>query len=333
MGLSLAAATVPDKGNAGNDPGKVPVPAGLVPLSKPAPGTPRWDPQQRPPLPRGPTLTSERSAMSTRTSPTRTIQKVRRHVVFRISAGLLALIMLVGFGSWLLLLAPWLVLPNVDGHGWTRTAELHRLTDSSAGLLMFAVGVAALMLLIRPQGRPALLTWTASMTAVMVALAPVSAAIQGNDVLETLIISVLFVAVLILPMVLLNPDRRRIRPGTGTEAKAGPDDPFADVGSGFGSGFGSSPNSGPAPLAKAGLLVLGAAGLTLAAGVVLWRIFEGVFENPREDDVLGLATLGLSFALGALLCVRRRAGWATLAWILAAMAGYAVVAGVSIALA
>ena len=267
--------------------------------------------------------------MSTRTSPTRTIQKVRRHVVFRISAGLLALIMLVGFGSWLLLLAPWLVLPNVDGHGWTRTAELHRLADSSAGLLMFAVGVAALMLLIRPQGRPALLTWTASMTAVMVALAPVSAAIQGNDVLEALIISVLFVAALILPMVLLNPDRRRVRPGTGTEAKAGPDDPFADVGS----GFGSTPDSGPAPLAKAGLLVLGAAGLALAAGVVLWRIFEGVFENPREDDVLGLATLGLSFALGALLCVRRRAGWATLAWILAAMAGYAVVARVSIALA
>ena len=61
-------------------------------------------------------------------------------------------------------------------------------------------------------------------------------------------------------------------------------------------------------------------------------MFEGVFENSREDDFLGLATLGLSFALGALLCVRRRTGWLTLVWLLAAMAGYAVVAGVSIAL-
>ncbi len=239
--------------------------------------------------------------------------------------------MLAGFGSWLVLLAPWLVLPNVNGHGWTRTAELHRLADSSASLLMFAVGLAALLLLIRPQGRPALLTWTASMTAVMVALAPVSAAIQGNDDLEALIISVLFVAVLVLPLILLNPDQRRIRLGTSTGALARTQaiaDPSADVHS----GFGSSPGSGPAPLAKSGLLVLGAAGVALVAGVVLWRMFEGVFENSREDDFLGLATLGLSFALGALLCVRRRTGWLTLVWLLAAMAGYAVVAGVSIAL-
>ncbi|MDO5754004.1 hypothetical protein [Arthrobacter sp.] len=258
-------------------------------------------------------------------APTRNSGQVRRHVVFRIAAGLLSLIMLVGFSSWLLLLAPWLVLPNVDGHGWTRTAELHRLADSSSGLLMAAVGVAALLLLIRPQGRPALLTWTVAMTTVMVALAPVSAAIQGNNILETLAITVVFIAVLVLPLVLLNPDRRTGRRSIDSQTDT---DPFADDPS----GFGSSHDSGPTPLAKAGLLVLGAAGVALAAGVVLWRMFEDVFENPLEDDVLGLATLGISFALGALLCVRRRTGWLTLTWILAAMTGYAVVAGLSIAL-
>lgn len=258
-----------------------------------------------------PTGTSPAGISPAGTAPTRSstsgnTPRVRRHVAFRIAAGLLALIMLVGFGPWLVLLAPWLVLPNVNGHGWTRTAELHRLADSSASLLMFAVGLAALLLLIRPQGRPALLTWTASMTAVMVA--PVSAAIQGNDDLAALIISVSFVAVLVLPLILLNPDQRRIRLGTSTGALARTQaiaDPFAAVHS----GLSSSPGSGPAPLAKSGLLVLGAAGVALVARVVLWRIFEDIFEDSREDDFLGLATLGLSFALGALLCVRRRTGW------------------------
>ena len=84
---------------------------------------------------------------------------------------------------------------------------------------------------------------------------------------------------------------------------------------------------------KLGAAAGGAAGLALATGVVLWRTLEDIFESPREDDVAGLAALGLSFVLGALLCLRRRTGWVTLAWILPAMAGDAVVAGGSIALA
>ncbi|MDJ0313297.1 hypothetical protein [Arthrobacter sp. H35-D1] len=59
---------------------------------------------------------------------------------------------------------------------------------------------------------------------------------------------------------------------------------------------------------KLGAAAGGAAVLALATGVVLWRISECIFQSPREDDVAGLAALGLSFVLGALLCLRRRTG-------------------------
>ncbi|AIX99668.1 hypothetical protein ART_0070 [Arthrobacter sp. PAMC 25486] len=237
-----------------------------------------------------------------------------RVVMFRVTAAVIALLLLVGFGAWQSILTPWLALADSGGHGWERTPELHRLADSASALLMAGVGLAALFLAIRPAGHTALVSWTAATLGAIGAVGTVSAAIQGQDVLNALLFTVVWIAVLVVPFVLLHPERAAVLRG-------GP----------FGGSFATT-LGGPSPLARAGLLVLGAAGLAMAAAVVLWRVGGGIFENPQEDDVVGLALLGLSLTLGAFLCVRRRTGWRALAWLLCGMGAYCVAAGVTIAL-
>lgn len=240
-----------------------------------------------------------------------------RTTAFRVMAAVIALLLLVGFGVWQSILTPWLTVADSGGHGWERTPELHVLADSASALLMAGVGLAALFLAIRPAGHTVLASWTAAMLGAIGAAGTVSAAIQGQDVLSALLFSIAWMAVLVVPFVLLHPERRAVlRGGTAPEHSQGS----------------RATHGGPAPLAKAGLLVLGAAGLALATGVVLWRAGGGLFENRLEDDVVGLTLLGLSLALGGFLCVRRRMGWLALGWLLAGMGAYGVAAGITIAL-
>lgn len=64
---------------------------------------------------------------------------------------------------------------------------------------------------------------------------------------------------------------------------------------------------------------------------MLWRWSGGLFEDPAEDDIVGLALLGASLALGALLCVQGRSGRPALSWLLCGMGAYCVAAWISIA--
>lgn len=233
--------------------------------------------------------------------------RVRAHLGFRIVAALIAVLVILGFSSWQTMLAPWLTLPDTSDHGWARTPELHRWADTASGLLMTGVGIAAALLALRPRGRTALFAWAAAMLVAMGILGTISAAVQGLDVAGAAIFSLVWLVVLVVPFVLLHPERRDLRRGGQQEGGAG------------------------LPLLRWALLALGVGGLAMAVAVVLWRLGGGVFENHREDDVVGLAMLGAAFAVGALLCVRRRTGWVPLAWLLAGMAGYATMAGISIA--
>ena len=128
---------------------------------------------------------------------------------------------------------------------------LHRLADSASAVPMAAVGMAALFLAIRPAGRSALLAWTAAMLGAVGAAGTVSAAMQGLDVAGTLLFSMAWLAVLVAPLVLLHPERTAVLRG-GTC-------------SGTRSGTRSGTLGSPAPLARAGLLVPDAAGLSLTA--------------------------------------------------------------------
>ena len=167
-----------------------------------------------------------------------------RLTMFRIVAAATALLLLVAFGTWQSILTPWMDVADSGGHGWVRTPALHRLADSASALLMAAVGVAALFLAIRPTGRSALLAWTAAMLGAIGAAGTVSAAMQGLDVAGAFLFSVAWLAVLVAPLVLLlHPERTAVLRGGTRSGTLGP----------------------PAPLARAGLLVLGAAGLSLAA--------------------------------------------------------------------
>ena len=90
-----------------------------------------------------------------------------RAIAFRIAAGLVAVVFIVLFGTWQAILAPWVVLRDTVDHGWQRSNELHVAADAASGVLMLAVGAAALLLVIRPLRCSALVSWTVGTLAIM----------------------------------------------------------------------------------------------------------------------------------------------------------------------
>ncbi|WP_432560338.1 hypothetical protein [Granulicoccus sp. GXG6511] len=138
-------------------------------------------------------------------------------------------------------------------------------------------------------------------------LAWVSAAIQGHDAQPALVTSLVWLALVAVLFLVLHPERDRVRR------------------------LGSPDTNPPGPRTRPGLLLAGAAGLVLAAGAVAWRLRGGIFESPLEDDVLSLSYLGLGWALAGWIARSGRAGWRTLAAIVAISMVYAALAVVSLA--
>lgn len=234
----------------------------------------------------------------------------RRHVLFRIVAVLLALVLVVMFGVWQSILTPWVALPDPADHGWTRTPELHRHADSAAAVAMAAMGVGALVAALRPAGRSGLVAWVAAMLAVVGVGSGVSVLLQQHQgLVGALVQGVVTVAVTAAPFVLLHPERRRVLRG------------------------GEPVDAGPRGVVRSGLVVLAVAGTALAAGAVVRRVAGVLAENPREDDVISFVILGLAMALGSAICLAGRAGWRPLAMILGGVTLYGVVGAVSLTLA
>ncbi len=241
-----------------------------------------------------------------------TVQPTRRAsraIIFRIVAAAVAAIYIVLFGAWQTILAPWLALPDSADHGWTRTNELHVLADAASGVLMLAVGVTAVLLTIRPLRRSGVVAWVAGTLTLISIGSAVSTLLQGHGGwIDATLTGLVTLCLFAVPLVLLHPARRQIAAGGAPDAAGGPTRALTAV-----------------------FAVVGAIGLALAVGVIGWRLTGGLFENPAEDDVVALAMLGLSIAVGSALCALGREGWRLLAGILGAMVLYAVVAGLTIA--
>ncbi|TRW44516.1 hypothetical protein [Georgenia yuyongxinii] len=235
--------------------------------------------------------------------------RARRYVLFRIFAVLVALVFLVLFGVWQSILTPWVLFPDVTDHGWARTPELHRYADAAAAVGMGAAGVGALVAALRPARRAGLVAWVGG-TLTIIGLGSIASVLlqQHTGLLGALVQGLVTVAVTAVPFVLLHPERRAVLRG----GAAGADVPVGAV--------------------RIGLLVLGGAGVVLAVGMLIWRLTGGIFESPREDDVLSFVVLGLSVALGSRLCLTGREGWRPLVVILAVVGAYAVVGALSLAL-
>jgi hypothetical protein len=216
----------------------------------------------------------------------------------------------VGFGAWRQILSPWVLVADGADHGWPRTPELHRLADSCAALLFIAIAAGLVVLAFRPRERSGLAAWTGGMLAVTGAFAWLSAAMQHQDVQPALVTSLVWLAVVSLLLLALHPEGRHIVRGGVPERTAA-----------------------PRGAVRVALLLLGAAGVSLALGALIWRLSGGLFESPLEDDVFSLVYLGLAWALGATLAAAGRAGWRPLTAILLMSGAYAVVAGISLALA
>ncbi|WP_157155490.1 hypothetical protein [Diaminobutyricimonas sp. LJ205] len=262
---------------------------------------------------------STESRSSTATTPgsspaTAPASRRRRYVTFRIAAVVAALTFLVLFNALPALLTPWVDFADTTDHGWARTPELHRVADSGAALLMTAVAAASVILAVRPTRNAATTMWLISTLTMIFLMSIGSSAIQGHDLMVAVITAAILLGVFVVPLALLSPDRRSLLRAGVTQA----------VGS-------AAPR--PSRLVLLGLSCLMAAGPLLGVGVIAWRLSGGVFEAPQEDDVIGLAMLGASVALGAWLCLRAHEGWRALAILLLAMTAYAVAAGVSLALA
>ncbi|MER7363818.1 hypothetical protein [Nonomuraea wenchangensis] len=229
-------------------------------------------------------------------------------MAFRIVVAAIALLLIVGFGVWLSILTPWVSFADTTDHGWTRTPELHRTADTVSAAVMGAVGAAGIVLAVLPRRRSALTAWFVAMVAAMGITSVVSSVIQGHDLLDAAIFAVGWLALLVVPPLLLAPDRRCL-PAGGVASEHRPRGPLL-----------------------AALWALVIAGALIAVGAIVWRLAGGIIENPREDDVVGFVLFGLAFSLGGAQCLRAREGWRTLAIILAAVAAYTIVAGVSLAL-
>ncbi|MFD1505716.1 hypothetical protein FE374_01050 [Georgenia yuyongxinii] len=247
--------------------------------------------------------------------------RARRYLLFRIFAVLVALVFLVLFGVWQSILTPWVLFPDATDHGWVRTAELHRYADAAAAAGMGAAGVGALVAALRPARRSGLVAWVGG-TLTIIGLGSIASVLlqQHTGLLGALVQGLVTVAVTAVPLVLLHPERRTVLRG-GAAVVGGPAGARASRGTDV-----------PAGAARIGLLALGGAGVVLAVGMLIWRLTGGVFESPREDDVLSFVILGLSVALGSRLCLTGREGWRPLVVILAVVGAYAVVGGLSLAL-
>ena len=149
------------------------------------------------------------------TAPPRTA----RAIPFRVVAVILAATYLVLFGSVQLLLTPWVVLPDVVDHGWTRTPELHRWADSAAAATMAALGAGALLAVWRPLTRSGLVAWVGVLLAVVGLGSGVSVLLQQHTgAAGALLQGVLTAALTAVPFVLLHPQRREVLAGGRRDA-------------------------------------------------------------------------------------------------------------------
>ncbi len=240
------------------------------------------------------------------TSTSRTGRSIRWSLLpFRTIAALVAFTFFVLFEEGRKLLNPWIPYVEADAYdfGWDRHAELFLVPDTAAVLFQFALGVAALILIVRPLGLSGLVSWLAA-GLFMISWGPLFTVLwAGASLVEMTITTILMIAVLCAPLVLFHPQRKAIIRG-GLQANG----------------------VGPGKILRIEMAVIGLAGAGLAIGSALWRASGGVFENPREDSVLSLVFFGLVLALGALLCWRGREGWKTLAYMLNGILAYALIA-------
>jgi hypothetical protein len=163
---------------------------------------------------------------------------------------------------------------------------------------------------VRPAGRSALVAWVGATCAVIGVGSVASVLLQQHQgVAGAALQGAATVALTTGPLVLLHPERRRVLRG------------------------GAPGETRPSGALRRALIALVVAGAALAVGALLWRLTGGIAESPLEDDVVSYVILGLSVALGGLLCLTGRAGWRPLALILGAVALYGVVGGVSLAVA
>ena len=234
-----------------------------------------------------------------------------RHLPFRGTALLLAALLLGGTGAWRSVLSPWIGPAVAGDHGWVRTPEAHVLADAASSALLAAAGLAAVLAAVRPVGRSGLVAWIAG-TLVLVGAGSAASTLlqQHGGLLEALLLAALLVVVSAVPVVATHPERRSVLAG------GAPD-----------------PERRPARGSRLALAALVTAGAALAAGACAWRLAGGVFEDPREDDVVSFALLGLSAALGAGLCRAGRAGWRPLGFLLGAVVLYAAAVALTAATA
>ncbi|MBF0688574.1 MAG: hypothetical protein IR158_12525 [Cellulomonas sp.] len=231
-----------------------------------------------------------------------------REILYRALLMLWALTLLVLFGTWRSILTPWVAFQDTADHGWDRTAELHRLADSASAVLMVAIAAASVVLVTRPAHRSGMAAWIAGSLAAVGLAVPVSGHLQGHAAADGLITAGVWLALTAVTFVVVAPDGRAVARG------------------------GLADGSAPPAHARLLLAVGGIVGIGAALTAVVWRSAGGVFESAREDDVVGFVLLGLSFALGCRLCQTGREGWRALCVILACVAGYVLVGGMTLAL-
>lgn len=251
------------------------------------------------------------------TLPTRSISTTPRSrrigwsmLAFRAFAALVALVCIFVIEVWQKVLIPWIPYVESDPYdfGWTRHAELFLIPDTAAAVFQFGLGVAALILAVRPLGRSALVSWLAAGIFMIAWAGMFTAHFAGTSLIETTIQGMVLTVALCVPLVFLHPHRKAILRGGLPGQGAGPGD-----------------------FLRWEMTLIGLAGAGLALGSILWRASGGVFENPREDSVLSLVMFGLILALGALLCWLGREGWKILAYLLNGMVVFSLIALFTIA--
>ena len=242
---------------------------------------------------------------STMVTAPRTRRVVWSLLAFRTFAALIALTCIFVIQVWRKVLAPWIPYVESNGYdyGWVRHAELFIVPDTAAAVFQSALGVAALLLAIRPLGRSAVVSWLVAGVLMIAWAGMFTAYFAGTSLVETTIQGIVLTVALGVPLVLLHPQRKAILRG-GLPAQG----------------------ARPGKLLRAEVALIGLAGASVALGSIIWRATGGVFENPREDSVLSLVMFGLILALGALLCWLGREGWKTLAYLLNGMAAFSLVA-------